>query len=84
MHEGALCQEIMDVAKRAAKRYGLKKIYEIFVVTGPYSGVHEGQLNFYFDVAKKGTCMEDGLISLLLDESLKGANQLYVKNITGE
>lgn len=84
MHEGALCREIMDVTERAALNAGMTKVYEILVAAGPYSGVHEGQLNFYFDVAKKGTLMEDGRIRLILDEALQGPRQIYIQNITGD
>ncbi len=84
MHEGALCREIMDVTERAAKINGLSRIHEILVAAGPYSGIHEGQLNFYFDVAKQGTVMADGVIRLVIDESLIGPRQIYVRSISGE
>ena len=84
MHEGAVCAEIMDIAQRTAAQYELTKIWEIVVTVGAYSCVHEGQLNFYFDAAKPGTCMADAVIRVERDESLRGASQLYLKSIRGD
>ena len=84
MHEGAVCAEIMDIAARTAAEHGLAKIWEIVITVGAYSCVNEGQLNFYFDVAKVGTCMADAVIRVERDESLRGASQLYFKSIKGD
>ena len=44
----------------------IKEVYEIDLVVGPYSCVHEGQLNFYFDFLKevylKGYKLKDRII----------------------
>lgn len=84
MHEGAVCAEIMDITTRVAAENDLAKIWEIVVTVGAYSCVNEGQLNFYFDAAKPGTCMADAVIRVERDESLKGASQLYLKSIRGD
>ena len=84
MHEGAVCAEIMDIAERTAAENDLSKIWEIVVTVGAYSCVNEGQLNFYFDAAKPGTCMADAVIRVERDESLRGASQLYLKSIRGD
>ena len=55
MHEGAVCREIVDIVTEAAIENEIRKIYEIIVSVGPYSCIHEGQLNFYFDVMKQET-----------------------------
>ena len=84
MHEGAVCSEIMDIVTHAAAVNGLSKIEEIVLSVGPYSCLHLDQLNFYFEVARKGTCMENAVITMELDESYKGLSQMFVKTIRGE
>ncbi len=84
MHEAAVCREIMDVVGKAAEDGGLEKIYEIVIVAGPYSCIQENQLNFYFNITKTGTCMEEGVIRIVRDESLKGPSQIYVRSISGD
>lgn len=84
MHEGAVCREIMDITESAAAANDLHKIYEIIVATGPYSCVIEEQLNFYFNISRTGTIMEEAIIRLVRDESLQGPSQIYVKSIKGD
>ena len=84
MHEGAVCTEIMDIVTQAAAVNGMTRVEEIVLSVGPYSCLHLDQLNFYFEVAKKGTCMENAVISMELDESYRGLSQMFVKNIRGE
>ncbi len=84
MHEAAVCREIMDVVGKAAKEGGLEKVYDIIIACGPYSCIHEGQLNFYFNMAKIGTCMAEGTIRIERDESLQGPSQIYVRSISGD
>ena len=84
MHEGAVCAEIMDIVSHAAKVNGLTRVEEIVLSVGPYSCLHLDQLNFYFEVAKMGTCMEQAVISMERDESYKGLSQMFVKTIRGE
>ena len=84
MHEGAVCREIMDIVTEAAVENEIQKIYEIVISVGPYSCLHEGQLNFYFEVLRKGTCMEEAVIRLEKDETLIGTSQMYVKTFRGE
>ena len=84
MHEGAVCTEIMDIVSDAAARNGLTRVEEILLTVGPYSCLSLPQLNFYFEVARKGTCMEHAMIRMEKDESLTGVSQMYIKNIRGE
>jgi len=84
MHEGAVCREIVNIVTEAAVENEIRKIYEIVISVGPYSCIHEGQLNFYFDVMKKDTCMEEAVIRLEKDDSLTGTSQMYVKTFRGE
>ena len=84
MHEGAVCRKIMDIVSEAAIENEINKIYEIVISVGPYSCLHEGQLNFYFDVMKKETIMEEAVIRLEPDDTLTGTSQMYVKTFRGE
>ena len=84
MHEGAVCREIMDIVSEAAEDNEIEKVYEIILVVGPYAGIHEGQLNFYFEILRKGTCMEEAIIKLERDDSLQGPSKMYVKTFKGE
>lgn len=84
MHEGAVCTEIMDIVSNAAAGNGLTRVDEICLRVGPYSCLSLPQLNFYFDVARVGTCMEHAVILMEKDESLTGVSQMYIKNIRGE
>ena len=84
MHEGAVCREIMGIVSGAARYAGLSKVWEITVGVGPYSCLHEGQLNFYFAIARAGTCMDEAVILLEKDDTLKGASQMVIKNIRGD
>ena len=84
MHEGAICREIVDIVGQAAIANDIKKVYEIVLNVGPYSCIHEGQLNFYFEIVSKGTCMEGAIIKLEEDNDLKGISQMYIKTFKGE
>lgn len=84
MHEGAVCSEIIDIVSHAARVNEIRKVEEILLSVGPYSCLNLSQLNFYFEVARKGTCMESAVIRMEKDESLTGISQMYIKNIRGE
>ncbi len=84
MHEGAVCREIMDIVSKSAKINDINKVYEIILSVGPYSCIHEGQLNFYFEIMRKDTCMEEAIIKIERDDTLEGASQMYIKTFRGE
>ena len=84
MHEGAVCTEIIDIVSNAALMNDIKRVDEIVLRVGPYSCLNLGQLTFYFEVARVGTCMEHAFISMEKDETIKGTSQMYVKTIRGE
>lgn len=83
MHEGAVCSEIMDIVTRTALMNRLKAVEEIVLSVGPYSCLNLEQLDFYFQIARKGTCMETARIRMERDETLSGASQMYIKTIRG-
>ena len=84
MHEGSVCREIVDIVTEAAALNDITKVYEIVISVGEYSCVNESQLNFYFDVMKRGTCMEEAYIRIEKDVSITGPTQMYVKTFKGE
>lgn len=84
MHEGAVCREIVDIIGEAAWQNDIDKVYEIVLAVGPYSCINQSQLNFYFDVIRKGTCMEEAVITVERDEDLSGPSQMYIKTFRGE
>lgn len=84
MHEGTICREIIDIVGHAANINDIKNVYEIVLRVGPYSCIHNQQLNFYFDIMSKGTCMENAVIVIERDESISGISQMYVKTFKGE
>lgn len=84
MHEGAVCREIIDIVGEAAWQNDIQKVYEIVLAVGPYSCINQSQLNFYFDVIRKGTCMEEAVITVERDEDLSGPSQMYIKTFRGE
>ena len=84
MHEGTVVREIMEIVSEAAYQNQICKVYEIILRVGPYSCIHEQQLNWYFDILRKGTCMEEAVILVERDETLSGVNQMYIKTFKGE
>lgn len=84
MHEGAVCSEIIDIVTAAARQHQLEQVFEITLTVGPYSCIHQSQLDFYFDIARKGTCMSNASVKMVKDESLTGLSQMFVTNIKGE
>lgn len=84
MHEGAVCTEIIDIVSGAATANNLHRVDEILLSVGPYSCLNLSQLNFYFDVARVGTVMENAVIRMERDDSLTGTSQMFIKNIRGE
>ena len=84
MHEGTVVREIMDIVSESAIQNQIKKVYEIVLRIGPYSCINERQLNWYFEILRQETCMEEAVILLEKDESLTGVNQMYIKTFKGE
>ena len=84
MHEGAVCREIMNIVEGSARANGIGKVHEIVLVVGPWAGINEMQLNFYFDILRQGTCMSEAVIRVEKEEGLTGTSQMYIKNYRGE
>lgn len=84
MHEGTVCREIMNIVDASAKANDIQKVHEIILAVGPWAGINEQQLNFYFDILRPGTCMSEAVIRVEKDESIRGSSQMYIKTFRGE
>ncbi len=58
MHELAITQGIIDASVPEAKRHGAKRILEIRIRIGEFSGVFPEYIQEYFNIASKGTLAE--------------------------
>lgn len=84
MHEGTVVREIMNIVTEASIANDIQKVYEIVLEVGPYSCLHEQQLNWYFKILRTGTCMEEAIIRIEKNDSISGTNQMYIKTFRGE
>ena len=84
MHEGTVVREIMNIVENAARQNDITTVSEITLRVGPYSCIHEQQLNWYFDILGKGTCMENAVIQIERDDTISGTSQMYIKTFRGE
>ncbi len=58
MHEMAITQGIIDASVPEAKRHGAKRILEIRLRIGEFSGVFPEYIQEYFNIASRGTLAE--------------------------
>ena len=84
MHEGTVVREIMEIVDRAAQQNDITKVSEIVLRVGPYSCIHAQQLNWYFEILAKETCMEGAVIQIERDDTISGTSQMYIKTFRGE
>ena len=84
MHEGTVCREILDIAIETAINNGISKICVITMVKGVNSCIHDDELQFYFDIARKGTIASEAVLVIEVDENITDYHSEYVKNIEGD
>lgn len=84
MHEGTVCREILDIAIEAAINNGISKICVITMVKGVNSCINDDELQFYFDIARKGTIASEAVLVIEVDENITDYHSEYVKNIEGD
>lgn len=58
MHELAITQSILEIAQKAAAQHQVKRVREVRIKLGEYSGVVPQCIQYYFDVISKGTVAE--------------------------
>lgn len=59
MHELATTQSLVKICSEAAERDGFKKVKEIRLHIGAYSGIEPGYLKEFFPYVSKDTVCED-------------------------
>ncbi len=64
MHELAITQSILDIAKKAAQEHGAKKVQSVRIMLGEYSGVVPQCIQYYFDVISKDTVAEGAVLDI--------------------
>ncbi len=64
MHELAITQSILDIARNAAEEHGAKKVQSVRIMLGEYSGVVPQCIQYYFDVISKGTVAEGAVLDI--------------------
>ena len=55
MHEQSIVESILNLALENAKKAGARRILNINLVVGDYTGVVEDAVNFYFNFLSKDT-----------------------------
>ena len=64
MHELAITQSILDIAKKVADEHGAKKVKSVRLMLGEYSGVVPQCIQDYFDVISKDTVVEGAFLDI--------------------
>ncbi len=64
MHELAITQSILDIAKKAAREHDAKKVQSVRIMLGEYSGVVPQCIQYYFDVISKDTVAEGAVLDI--------------------
>ena len=63
MHELAITEGIISAAVPEAEKHGAKRILKIHLKIGELSGVLPECIQYYFDIASRGTIAEKALLS---------------------
>ena len=64
MHELAITEGILNAAIPEAEKHGAKRILEIRLKIGELSGVIPECIQYYFDIASKGTIAENAKLKV--------------------
>ena len=64
MHELAITQSILDIARKAADEHGAKRVKSVRIMLGEYSGVVPQCIQYYFDVISKDTIAEGAVLDI--------------------
>lgn len=64
MHELAITQSILDIARKAADEHGAKRVQSVRIMLGEYSGVVPQCIQYYFDVISRGTLAEGAVLDI--------------------
>ncbi len=61
----AITQSILDISKKVGEEHGAKRIKEVRIKVGEYSGVVPQCVRYYFDVISKGTICEGAVLNIM-------------------
>ncbi|MBQ3089994.1 MAG: hydrogenase maturation nickel metallochaperone HypA [Oscillospiraceae bacterium] len=64
MHELAITESILNIAKKAAAEHGVTRVKEIRIKLGEYSGIMTQCVQYYFDVISRGTVAEGAVLKM--------------------
>lgn len=64
MHELAITQSILDIARTVADEHGAKRVKSVRIMLGEYSGVVPQCIQYYFDVVSKDTVAEGAFLDI--------------------
>jgi hydrogenase nickel incorporation protein HypA/HybF len=59
MHELAVTESILNIAQKHASQAGAKKVTDINIVIGKFSGIVDDSVQFYWDIISKHTICEN-------------------------
>lgn len=66
MHELAITQNIIEISSEEAEKHNAQKVKEIRIRVGELSGLIPDCIQYYFDIASKGTRVEGA--KLIIDK----------------
>ena len=64
MHEMAITQSILDIAQKVGQEHNVKRVKEVRIKLGAYSGVVPACVQDYFDVISAGTIAEGAVLNI--------------------
>ena len=64
MHELAITQSILDIARKAADEHGAKRVKSVRIMLGQSSVVVPQCIQYYFDVISKDTIAEGAVLDI--------------------
>lgn len=64
MHELSVTQSIINISSEEAEKHKAKKVKEIKILVGELSGLIPETIQYYFDIASKGTKVEGAKLNI--------------------
>ena len=64
MHELSITQSIVNIAAETAAKHQVKRVNEIRIRIGEYSGIVPQCVQQYFDILSKGTAAEGAVLKM--------------------
>lgn len=64
MHELSITQNIIKISSEEALKHNASKVKEIRIKVGELSGLIPSCIQYYFDIASKGTPVEGALLNI--------------------